>query len=325
MIVEKQKIETQLGLFRPDRLAPRPYCMSGKSQGMLIRDVSRALGYPYVQANSPWLIYRVVLDVDRDLSLTAAQGTWHDDYLMPAPSWVALNPENGHAHLGYEIAVPVARHDTASRKPLKLLAAIEHALTVKAGADRGYVGLVCKNPLHPDWLVTIARAHPYDLAELADWVDLAPYSGRRPAVVADGPVGRNCALFDKLRVWAYAEVRLYKVSAGREAWNAAVLTRAEALNGYTPPLPYSEVRATARSVAKYTWSRFDIAASDARFSKLQAYRGQRGGLASGKVRFDATVDQRLQALELRSQGLTVKATAEQLGVSMATVKRWLRG
>lgn len=296
--------------------------MTGKGHGMLIRDVSRALGYPYVQANAPWLIYRIVLDVDRNLSLTAALGTWHDDYLMPDPSWTALNPLNGHAHLGYEIAVPVARHDAAHQKPLKLLAALEHALTLKIGGDRGYVGLVCKNPTHPDWTVTVTRANPYDLAELADWVDLAPYGGRRPAVVADGPLGRNCRLFDRLRQWAYVEVRKCKPSITWDKWLEGVLARADALNDSTPSLSYSEVRATARSVAKYCWKQ-DFSASDRKFSELQAHRGKLGGYASGSSRFNATIDLRLKAVELRSLGLTVRAIAGELGASRSTVGRWL--
>lgn len=314
----------QMDLFSPERLAKRPYCMSGKSQGMLIRDVERALGYPYVQANSPWLIYRVVLDVDRDLSWTAAQGTWHDDFVMPDPSWYALNPENGHAHICYEIAVPVARHDAARQKPLKLLAAIEHALTRQISADSGYVGLVCKNPLHQGWDARVVRAHPYDLPELASWVDLKPYSGKRPTRVADCSIGRNCAMFDKLRSWAYAAVREFKGAAGREAWNAAVLTRAESLNDYTPALPYSEVRATARSVAKYCWSTFDIAASDARFSKLQAHRGKRGGFASGAARFNASADKRNDAKSLRDGGASMRSIAVALDVSVGSVHAWLR-
>lgn len=297
--------------------------MPGKGKGMLIRDVSNALGYPYVQANTPWTIYRLVLDIDRDISLTAAQGTWHDDYVMPDPSWFALNPENGHAHIGYEIAVPVARHDTARRQPLKLLAAIEHALTIKIAADRGYVGLVCKNPLHPAWHARVVRAHPYDLTELSSWVDLAPYSGRRPAIVADGPLGRNCAVFDGLRTWAYRAIRQYKAGS-RDAWNAAVLSHAEGLNSYMPPLPNSEVRATARSVAKFCWQTFDIESSDARFSKRQAHLGQRGGYASGAARFNASLDTRLEAAQLRAEGRTYADIAGTLGVHVNTVSAWLK-
>ncbi|MBP7544782.1 MAG: primase C-terminal domain-containing protein [Acidovorax sp.] len=62
----------------------------------------------------------------------------------------------------------------------------------------------------------------------------------------------------------------------------------------TPLLP-NEVKATAKSVAKWTWSRFDVAASDARFSALQGYRGRKGGNASGIARASHRMD-RLQKM-----------------------------
>jgi hypothetical protein len=315
--------EEQLELFGPGRLAERPYCMPGKGQGMLIRGLDHALRMPYIQANTPWSIYRIVLDVDYDISYAAHYGTWDNDYGMPTPNWCAVNPGNGHGHLGYEIAVPVARHEFARKKPLALLAALEHALTLKIKADRGYAGYICKNPHHPDWLSLRPRAEPYDLPELSEWVDLVPYQGRKPEIVADCAIGRNCALFDKLRKWAYAAVRQYKETSTREAWNKAVLERAEALNEYTPPLPLSEIKATARSVAKYCWQEFDIDASDKRFSEKQAARGKRGGYASGATRFNATIDKRLEAVQLRVAGQTVPVIAESLEVSVRTVQRWL--
>ena len=69
---------------------------------------------------------------------------------MPAPHWIAINPENGNYHLGYLLAAPVARTNAARLKPLRYLAAIEHVLAKKLGADMGYVGLITKNPVHGD-------------------------------------------------------------------------------------------------------------------------------------------------------------------------------
>jgi hypothetical protein len=278
---------------------------------------------PYIQANTPWAIYRIVLDVDYDISYAARHGTWNDDHGMPPPNWCAVNPENGHGHLGYEIAVPVARHESARKKPVAFLAALEHALTLKIKADRGYAGYICKNPRHPGWSNFTPRTKPYDLPELAEWVDLKPYSGRHPAIVADCSIGRNCALFDKLRKWAYTAVRQFKKGSTQAAWNKAVLERAEALNGYTPPLPFAEVKATAKSVAKYAWQKFDIAASDKRFSEKQAYRGRLAGYASGASRFNATVDKRLEAVRMREGGMTQQEIAEELEVAQQTVSRWL--
>lgn len=316
----------QLSLFSEQRLAKRPYCKSDKSSAMLIRDAARALDFPYIQTNSPFLVYRIVIDVDRDVSLTAHQGSWHDDYVMPDPNWCAINPANGHAHISYEIEIPVARHDAARQKPIKLLAAIEDALTkLMPGADAQYAGLICKNPTHEQWNTFSPRTEPYDLPELSSWVDLTSYGGKRPKFVADGSLGRNDAVFNKLRNWAYKEVRTYKDSSTKDAWFNEVLSKAESINYFPdkPPLPLSEIKAIAKSVAKYCWSTFDIAASDKRFSEMQAHRGTLGGFASGATRFNASVEKRLQAIELRKREATDGEIAEILGVSARTVRRWL--
>ena len=41
---------------------------------------------------------------------------------------------------------------------------------------------------------------------------------------------------------------------------------------FDKPMDNREAYHIARSVAKWTWSKFDVEASDARFSKLQGFR-----------------------------------------------------
>lgn len=87
-------------------------------------------------------------------------------------------------------------------------------------------------------------------------------------------LGRNCALFDDLRQQAYRKVLEFKRNgvprSGFEAW---IRTQANAVNGqFAAPLPLSETRATARSIAKWVWERFD----DQTFRRLQSERGRRG-------------------------------------------------
>ncbi|WP_223920903.1 replication initiation protein [Aeromonas caviae] len=38
---------------------------------------------------------------------------------MPAPHWISVNRTNGHAHIGYMLATPVARTSAARQKPLR--------------------------------------------------------------------------------------------------------------------------------------------------------------------------------------------------------------
>jgi hypothetical protein len=99
--------------------------------------------------------------------------------------------------------------------------------------------------------------------------------------VAEVGLGRNVTVFDFVRLWAYKNVREYKnVRGGFVYWQKAVYDRCMARNGdFTRPMDNREAYHIARSVAKWTWQRFDIEASDARFSKLQAFRAAQGNKA----------------------------------------------
>lgn len=60
-------------------------------------------------------------------------------------------------------------------------------------------------------------------------------------------------------------------------WEKAVKAQIEAINSnFEEPLPYSEVKATAKSIAKWVWQRF----SYGDFSEVQAKRGAKEGAKS---------------------------------------------
>ena len=182
-----------------ERLPHRPYCTDDPAQGLLIRSQATALAYRHIQHNPPPHVGTLVFDVDRADGYHA----WRDANL-PAPHWVCVNLRNGHAHLGYQLATPVARTSAAKQKPLCYLAAIEHVLACRLGADMGYAGLITKNPTHSDWWTVWHPIEPYSLDYLAEFCpdnDLAAYS-RRSRKEASG-LGRNVTLFDNVREWAY--------------------------------------------------------------------------------------------------------------------------
>ena len=182
-----------------ERLPRRPYCTDDKSSGLLIRPQATALGYLHIQYNPPPHVSSLVFDLDKPDSYHA----WKDAGL-PAPHWVSVNRTNGHAHIGYMLAAPVARTSAARQKPLRYLAAIEHVLAKRLGADMGYSGLITKNPTHSDWLTVWHQIEPYSLDYLAEFcpdADLAAYS-RRSRKEATG-LGRNVTVFDNVREWAY--------------------------------------------------------------------------------------------------------------------------
>lgn len=136
-------------------------------------------------------------------------------------------------------------------------------------ADKRFVGLIVKNPLHTDWLVEWRRDEPYSLDELNDWL-FDRDKGFDPRPEAQFGAGRNVTTFNELRTFAYYEVLKFK-RAGRDlaAFGARLNSVAIGINRqFERPMAYSEVRAIAKSVAKWVWRRF----SDERFSEIQQAR-----------------------------------------------------
>jgi hypothetical protein len=226
-----------------------------------------ALRYSHVQFNDPKRVKWLVFDIDRPGAFFAAY-----DANLPAPNFIAENPKNGHAHFGYLLAKRVHKFSASRQKPLHYLAAVELGLRRRLGADRGYAGVLCKNPLHPKWRVHWLCDKPYLLDELND--ALFPRDKLREPTRQTSGLGRNCDLFDKTRHLVYPEVRRFKRSCGSEAeWRErCIQVAAEHNQFFDTPLGPREVRSIGKSVTKWTWRNF----SEAGFSKRQAFCGRRG-------------------------------------------------
>lgn len=218
------------------------------------------------------MVHWLVFDIDR----AEAGAAWIDAFLPP-PAWVARNPSNGHAHIVYGLTNPVCRSDAGRLAPLRYAAAVERGLGVALGADASYSGLITKNPLDHTWRVTYQKGAGglYELDELNEYVDTstAPQELNRQGKYIAG-LGRNCDLFERLRLWSYGAIR--RGWPAYDEWAAAVLNQAAALNDYVNPLIEGEVRTIARSVSNWTHERFSPQA----FSRIQAERGMRGGKKS---------------------------------------------
>jgi len=100
--------------------------------------------------------------------------------------------------------------------------------------------------------------------------------------------------------------------------------QAMALNTFPSPLPQSEIRSTALSVAKWTWNKYTGRVSDEEFSAIQARRGRLGGKAGGRGRTTLDQEKRLTAVSMRSEGHTLKVIASTVQVPLSTVGRWCK-
>ena len=315
----------QLSLFS-ERLPHRPYCTDDLSAGLAIRPLQVALERRYIQYNPPSMINWLVYDIDRPYP--GFESEWRQ---VAPPNIVVVNPLNQHSHYLYGIAAGVSTTSASREKPRRLLSAIDEGYCYALDADRGFARLVCKNPLSSAWKVQLLREDLYDLSELAEYVDLDAAAERirkTPKQHRSG-LGRNCSLFDSLRAWSYRWVKDYQ-QLGFDQWHEAVSMRAQKLNIFSTPLPASEIRATARSVAKWTWEHYTghMSASSLTaegltaeaFSLVQSNLGKMGM----KKRWGDTTSKRLQAVQMAAEGMKQKEIAAALGVSQGSISNWLK-
>lgn len=314
----------QLVLFC-ERAPHRPYCTDDLAAGLSIRSKQDALKRRYVQHNPPSQLAWIVLDVDHPgaIELAVQNGP------TPEPNMAVYNPTNGHAHVFYALNAPVTTSANGRHGPIRYAAAIEAALKRLYEADNGYVGLISKNPTHQSWKTNALRAEPYDLAELAEWLDISSDTKLTRPAKRTG-LGRNCTLFDTARKWAYRAVLQHRIAGNADTFCDAVLTTCLRINSaFSPALPLSEVRATAKSISKWTWRHYTGRKSDAQWAQyvtathtpeIQAKRGRAGGKAKGL----RNAEKRSEAVLMRAKGMTQTAISEALGVSQASVCSWLK-
>ena len=307
-------------------LPKKPYCSYGKGTKTYIRSKKHAIQYPLIQVNHVHTVQYLIFDID------APDAYLHFfDVNLPTPTWIAKNKKNGHCHVCYELKTPVCKTANAKLEPLRYLASIEYTYAKKLGADLRYSGLLTKNPVDRDWEVTLLNPGPFELGELADYVDLEtkPKKTENEKNEVSG-LGRNCMMFDVVRKWAYKAIRAC-LKGGYDSWYQKVLNMSLSANSaFLDPLPYSEVKATAKSIAKWVWRNHTSAEFQTWFSAKQAKRGRKGGLNSdsshgGKARSQQYSDMRQQAVKLHIQGVNNTQIAELLKVNRRTIIRWLQG
>lgn len=245
-----------------------------------------ALGRRYIETNPDAMSNLLVVDIDHpDAALRAlsAQGS------HPMPNAVVSNRANGHAHAVWALAEPVTRTEYARRKPLAYAAAVSEGLRRAVDGDTGYSGLLTKNPTHDAWDTEWIHSELRSLDHLAEQLgrNLPPPRWRESKRQKASPagLGRNCAIFESARHWAYREVRHYLPDR-----DAAGLARAIAIGvaernaSYAEPLPNSEERAIASSIHRWIVTRSRMwhdgeAVYEATFTAIQSARGRRSAAA----------------------------------------------
>ncbi|MET5185825.1 replication initiation protein [Klebsiella pneumoniae] len=264
-------------------------CADSFENGTYRKPKEKALNKKYIGYNNNYFINGFVFDIDQPSGAIA----W-DDCGLPKPNIIIQNTANGHAHLLYALKAPVCKTDNARVKPLKLASLIQTGFTDRLKADRAYADVLMKNPINEaEWRTTWGNVEAYDLSYLSEFIpDDIQEQKRLPSI----GLGRNVNLFEDLRHYAYKSVLKFKEKSNYERWEKELVLKADGLNIFcnsSNPLSYNEIKATARSVAKWTWRNFNKEC----FSSIQSCRGKKNaGKKKTKVRSKAKSNKMLEQI-----------------------------
>ncbi|CAI2022374.1 Replicase family (plasmid) [Serratia marcescens] len=256
-----------------NQIISRPFCTDDfKRDGIYRTNKRRALNSVYIEHNNDSFINSIVFDIDSDTAAIAWQ-----DADIPKPNFITQNPANGHAHLFYALSSPVCITENARRKPQKLLKGVIEGLTERLGADPCYTGKITKNPLNPRWRTFWNEQPRFELNYLCEFIDTNKRVKKevRKSIVAEG---RNTALFDSLRFYAYSIIFKYQKNDDFCGFMSALEEEAEHINdSFEDQLGFKEINHTIRSISSWVWGTFD---SDT-FSEIQSNRAKK---AKGKIK-----------------------------------------
>ena len=285
-------------------------------------------------------IARAIVTRTPSPAIAPRAATFWEEVALPQPSFVVVNPANGHAHYVYLLRgwIRVDGTDPKDINAVRYYAAIERAYTRALRADPGYAGLVHHNPLARGYTTLRGRPEPYSLHELASFVTLTSMPRRQePEIRCEG---RNVETFDRLRCWAYRAVGEWRCGSFA-LWAEVVNERADAIAsevreqhpGASHAFSDREVAGIAKSVAGWVWLRYDGAnptAVAARAAARRAHDRKRAALtrrAHGSVtreEYLAEVQRRrVAARTLRDMGLAVDEIARRLGAGVRSIHRWV--
>lgn len=181
----------------------KPLCSNKKNGSYKRQSRERALEHAYIETNPLAMQSLIVTDHD------GADADFIADLAgLPQPSWVAMNRHTRSGHIVYALSSPVCLTDAGHRAPVNLLARVEQGLTDVLGGDIGYGGRITKNPTNTAhtsiWgKQRLSTASEKSLLKALGDVGALPAPHRQAQTVLDSAVGRNVALFNITRQWAY--------------------------------------------------------------------------------------------------------------------------
>lgn len=283
-----------------------PFATDSWDNGLYRMKREKAIGKRFIETCPKTMRNLIVLDVDIEQAEWHIKGIVEEEGLLPEPSFITINPVSEHAQVGYFI-------DGFSRSPKSqhFFTDISKGLQTIMSGDAAYGGRTMRNPLHPFQHTIWGTDTLYHLNELKEYTKYADIVNVDEESLFG--YGRNKAVFDSVRAWAYRERLKHD---DYDKWYSVVENKAKELNGsLEQPLFTNEIRTIVKGVVSFTWKKF----SKESFSALQSHRAKQNPVVMKAEEHYATF------IHYRYvEGLSIKEIAAIEGISYENAKKTLQ-
>lgn len=290
--------------------------------------------FKWVQYNSDDRFRVLSVDIDN-----SSDSLMYQDFNLPQPTWIIQTDKGFQYHWALKQDIPLKT--ASSKKSIKLIKDILNKLVALLNGDINAIGInrVFRNPVtNRSWFSgnEIELKEFYDLPtpkedffnKLLGRIEKqknlfgATYGATYDFSLMANNSGRNCALFDVLRYWAYDEAKQGSYCA------FALQRKAEILNSsFAENLKENEVNSIVNSIDTFINNKFNkgfyMALSVEDRKKIASQNGKKSGEARSKIA-ETKILTALNMMESFEIKITIRELAKRSGTSKDTVMKYLK-
>ena len=289
--------------------------------------------FKWVQYNSDDRFRVLSVDIDN-----SSDSLMYQDFNLPQPTWIIQTDKGFQYHWALKQDIPLKT--ASSKKSIKLIKDILNKLVALLNGDINAIGInrVFRNPVtNRSWFSgnEIELKEFYDLPtpkedffnKLLGRIEKqknlfgATYGATYDFSSMTNNTGRNCALFDVLRYWAYDEAKQGSYCS------FALQRKAEILNSsFAEKLKENEVNSIVNSIDTFINNKFNkgfyMALSVEDRKKVASQNGKKSGEARSKIA-ETKILTALNMMESFEIKITIRELAKRSGTSVNTVRKYL--
>ena len=320
-------------------LPAKPYCSNNLENGIYVRPRATAITQKYIQYNNPQWLTSLVFDIDQ-------MAFDRLDEAPLKPNFVVYNrQEPSKGHFFFLLKAPISRTEKSSQKAYGYYEKIRNAMTSKLVADPFFTHFITKTPENQKHITTPIHNNLFELDDLAteygtQYTKHTPECSHLQAAAheaAKKTEGRNCAIFDTVRLIAYRTINTYRKNDDYAGFYSFIENTADRENdNFQAPLSSKEVAQIVKSITKWTWKNYHPKTvqngkiihrgRDAAINQ-QLTEQERKAVAAIKTNeqrrktTQEKINQAVRRLQAQQKKITQKAVKEQSGLHINTIKK----